>query len=203
MIRRFRFDETDQIAERLAAGNVIGLPTDTVYGVGARLDRPDAIAKLFALKRRPLTVALPVLVARTSQLDSLDVELDDRFHAVANRFWPGALTVVVKASVALAAQVGSTSLTVGVRVPDDSALRTLLLMTGPLAVTSANEHGEPPCYDVEEVEALFDGRGLLDAVVDGGRRDGVISSVVDLSCSPWRVLRRGAIDERDLTEVLD
>jgi L-threonylcarbamoyladenylate synthase len=189
-------------AALLAAGGVLALPTDTVYGVGARVDRPEAVARLFRVKRRPSTVALPVLVASLEQLAQLQVTWTAKAVALADAFWPGPLTIVVPAPHPLAALVGATTDTVGVRQPADLVLRELLALSGPLAVTSANEHGSPPCHDADEVLAALGGAGGLDAVLDGGRRDGVVSSVVALEGDDWRVLREGAVSASELAAAL-
>jgi len=175
---------------RLRAGEVVALPTDTVYGLCVAVEAPDATAALFAVKVRPTSVALPVLVAEPS--DALDY---GRFTPLARRVtdahWPGALTVVVaRVSASAPWDLGGDAETVGLRCPDDIALRRVIGSVGPLAVTSANRHGEPPCATAAEVE-----RALPDVpVLDGGRRDGTPSTVVDLTGETVVVLRHGGVE---------
>ena len=195
-------DDVAEIAAMLAAGGVVALPTDTVYGVGALLSDDAAVAALFEMKLRPSGIALPILVGSLEQLIELDIEWSPRASSLARRFWPGPLTLVLTAPEWLARRVGSLTATVGVRLPDDEQLRQLLQVTGPLAVTSANTHGQPPCRDVDEVLGEFAGDSRLVAVADGGRRDGPISTVVDVTDDPWRVVREGAISAAQLANAL-
>jgi tRNA threonylcarbamoyl adenosine modification protein (Sua5/YciO/YrdC/YwlC family) len=177
----------------LGRGEVVAVPTDTVYGLAASLDDEGAIAALFALKRRPPSVPTPVLVHSLEQVESLGVKVDSRTRALAAAFWPGALTIVVSAPARIAALVRSDTHAVGFRVPDDELLGRLLEKSGPLAVTSANEHGLAPCTSAREVLEHFAGREHFAGVLDGGERHGVVSTVLDISKSAWQVLREGAV----------
>jgi tRNA threonylcarbamoyl adenosine modification protein (Sua5/YciO/YrdC/YwlC family) len=188
--------------EALVRGAVVALPTDTVYGVGASLAHPDAVTSLFSLKRRPESVALPIVASAQASFESLGVRFDDRATRLAARFWPGPLTIVVPAPAELARLVRSTRDVVGVRVPNEATLQKLLRASGPLALTSANEHGAPPCTSADEVIASFAGRDELFGVLDGGTRDAAVSSVIDLSGPDVRVLRHGALAEEDLLYAL-
>lgn len=191
-----------EAAELLAHGHVVAVATDTVYGLAAALAHPAAVATLFALKRRPTSVALPVLVSSVRDVEGLGVEWSPTARALSDAWWPGALTVVVAAPPALAALVGGRD-AVGFRVPDDDALRALLGEVGPLAVSSANEHGHPPCQSADDVLAAFADRDELAGVVDEGPRDGEVSTVVVLEDGAWRLVRAGAVGEDDLRRVLD
>lgn len=190
MIRRLSYDEAGDL---LAAGEVVALPTDTVYGVAASVAHPAAVARLFALKERPADVALPMMAASLDQVGDAGVVVTADLARLAAAFWPGALTIVVAAPADLARRLGASEPTAGVRVPDDSALRDLLTRCGPLAVTSANVHGGEPCESAEQVDAVFTGRTDLAGVIDGGERRAIVSTVVDVTSRPWRVLREGAI----------
>lgn len=203
----------------LAGGAVIAIPTDTVYGLAARLDRPDSLAAVFALKRRPAGLALPVLVSSPGDLPSIVIDWPSSAQHWAQRYWPGALTIVVPGRPPLASQLGGDGQTIGVRQPDHPVTNSLLRRTGPLAVTSANPHGEPPCTTVNEVRAVFstdhtapDGRPAggpappgpesLALVLDGGRCDGLPSTVVDCSTEPPACRREGALAWSDLVAAL-
>lgn len=192
------------VLEALAAGSVVAVPTDTVYGLAARIDRPGALAALFELKGRPGDLALPVLIGRWGQLDLVAETWPRDASMIAARFWPGPLTVVVPARPAVGPLLGSPGTTVGIRRPKYRFIRALCARAGPLAVTSANRHGEAPCRTAAEVIAAFDrppGAGVAGAapgsplalVVDGGRCDGVPSTVVDCTVSPPVCLRPGAV----------
>lgn len=191
----------DEAAALLGDGEVVAVATDTVYGLAASLARPEAVARLFAIKGRPRTVALPVLVASPAAIEDLGVAWPAPARALADAFWPGALTIVVAVPRPLAVLVGAED-SVGFRVPDDAILRGVLEEVGPLAVTSANEHGRPPCRDAEAVLAAFEGRDELAGVLDDGRRDGEVSTVVAVDGPGWRVVRAGALGEDDLARVL-
>jgi L-threonylcarbamoyladenylate synthase len=177
----------------LLRGEVVAVPTDTVYGLAASLDHEDAIATLFALKRRPSTVPTPILVHSLEQIATLGVRIDQRGSSLAGAFWPGALTIVVAAPTSLASSVRSGTGAVGFRIPNDELLLELLERSGPLAVTSANEHGDDPCTTAKDVLAHFTGRPGFAGVLDGGERRGAVSTVVDISKSAWQVVREGAI----------
>jgi len=166
----------EQATDILLAGGVVALPTDTVYGLAVRPVSDEAVQQLYALKKRPDSVALPVLGASVEQLREAGIVFSERALKLATAFWPGALTMILPAPTELSQRVHSGEATVGVRVPNDPSLLALLEQTGPLCVTSANEHGEPPCTSAQVVLEQFDGADL--AVIDGGERSGAVSSVV-------------------------
>lgn len=195
--------DLDEALEVLAQGGVVALPTDTVYGIGASLAHPSGIGALFALKHRPASLALPVLVDSVGQIEQLGVVWPENAQRLARAWWPGPLTVIVPVAATLAALVGGTSDSVGFRIPDDELLRGLLARSGPLVVTSANSHGEAPCSSAAAVLEVFAGRGELCGVIDGGPREGVVSTVVALSGPTWRVVREGAISAEDIATALD
>jgi L-threonylcarbamoyladenylate synthase len=190
-------DRIDLVVEKLLAGGVAAIPTDTVYGIAALATRADAVRALAHLKGRdeqqPIAVLFDSGAALAPYLD--DPEALDRVM----RFWPGALTVIVRARPGggLAPAVGTEAGTVGVRKPDDQVARLVIRgCGGVLAVTSANRHGAPPATSAEEVAATF-GPDLL--VLDGGARPGgVASTVVDFSVDPPRMLREGPISAEEL-----
>ena len=190
----------DEAAVLLDGGDVVAIPTDTVYGVAASLAHPAAVASLFVAKGRRSDVPLPVLVASIEQLEELLGRLDEPVHSL-GALWPGALTIVVGCDEELSRRVGSTG-TVGVRCPDDVALRSLLERTGPLAVTSANRSGEPPATSPAEVVTFLGHSPVVTAVLDGGVRDGLASTVVSMSAGRLEVLREGPISRATLDEVI-
>jgi L-threonylcarbamoyladenylate synthase len=195
--------ERSEAREVLRAGGVVAVATDTVYGVAASLATPGSIEKLFSLKRRPPSVALPVLVDSLESIEKLGVNWSTRARRLSEVFWPGALTIVVPVPHELAALVGSADDTVGFRVPGDEDLRALLKESGPLAVSSANEHGESPCQSVDDVLRAFGDREEFGGVLDGGVRSGDVSTVVLLEESSWRVLRSGAVSTSELAPYLN
>lgn len=183
--------DASRALEALEQGLVVALPTDTVYGLAARIDRPGALAAVFAAKGRPADLALPVLVGDHDQVG----EVAERWPEVADRlgsaFWPGPLTLVVPGVDGIGDRLGSGG-TVGVRLPRHALVQEMCVAAGPLAVTSANVHGHPPCTTAAEVDAAFPS-GEVAVVVDGGRCDGTPSTVVDCSVSPPACRREGAL----------
>ncbi|HET9071426.1 MAG TPA: L-threonylcarbamoyladenylate synthase [Acidimicrobiales bacterium] len=174
----------------LRAGQVVGVPTDTVYGLAVDPWRPGATARLFAVKQRPHDVALPVLVAGVDQARRLLHTLPERAEALMAAFWPGALTIVVPAPPDLGADLGGDGRTVGVRCPDHALIRALAAATGPLAVTSANRHGGAP---FPSASAMADGLDGVALVLDGGACAGEPSTVVAVEGGEVRLLRPGAV----------
>lgn len=192
----------DEAVRLLIAGRVVAVPTDTVYGLAASLERADAVAEIFLMKRRPSAVALPVLVDAISSIEGLGVTMPLIARKLSDAFWPGALTIVVDVSPELARRVGGEDDTVGFRLPDDALLREVLTKTGPLVVSSANEHAASPCHNVKQVLAVFGESKTLKAVLDGGERAGEVSTVVQVRGDAWLILREGAINTDQVARVL-
>jgi L-threonylcarbamoyladenylate synthase len=144
-----------------------------------------------------------VLVDSVEQIEMLGVTWPSRARRLSDAFWPGALTIIVGGvGEELADLVGSSAATAGFRVPDDDVLRELIAGAGPLVVTSANEHGQPPCSNAAQVLEAFAGRTQLEGLLDDGERSGVVSTVIDLARSTWAVVREGAISEALLDAAL-
>jgi L-threonylcarbamoyladenylate synthase len=195
-------DARRQAAAALEQGLVVAVPTDTVYGIAARLDRPEAIARLFELKGRSREVAIAVLVHDVGQAESIGV-LSDTARRLADAFWPGPLTIVVDrlhpADGRSALNIGGDGQTVGVRVLDHPALLDLLSRTGPLATTSANRSGMPTPAGVEGVVDVF-GSGVA-VYLDGGPAAGGPPSTVVRDDGGLTVLRQGPIEAEALEAV--
>ena len=190
----------------LAAGGVVAIPTDTVYGLAVLPGREEAVAALFALKERPVDVALPVLVGDLEQVAEVAVVPSGPVTGLARRWWPGPLTIVLERAPGFDADLGGLrdrASTVGVRWPDHPFVAGLCRRAGPLAVTSANRHGAPPCTSAAQVAAAFAPGPAPDLVVDGGACDGVPSTVVDCTGPEPRCLREGAVLWPVVVEVLE
>jgi L-threonylcarbamoyladenylate synthase len=185
-------DRVEAAVAAALAGRLIVLPTDTVYGIGTRPDDRRATARLFEAKGRPRELELPVLAASIRDAEAI-ARLDDRAKALAARYWPGALTIVLRRSASSAGwDLGGDAGTIGVRVPDHALALGVLSRTGPLAVTSANRSGDPTPGSCPEVETVF-GDAVDVYVCDTGRPPGVASTVVDLTGEVPRVLRQGGV----------
>ena len=195
MTARLLPDEAGRAAaiEVLRSGGLVAMPTDTVYGIGVALDAEDGLARLFAAKDRPLDRAVVLLVADLEQAASVGV-LSPPARLLADRFWPGGLTLVLRQvpDAGLPAALTGGAATIGVRIPDHESPRALARALGPLPVTSANLSGQPDARDAAAVLVHLGSR--IDLVLDGGpARGGVPSTVVDCSGKLPRILRAGVI----------
>jgi tRNA threonylcarbamoyl adenosine modification protein (Sua5/YciO/YrdC/YwlC family) len=194
-------DDAAQLAPLLAAlgrGAAVAVPTDTVYGI-ATLPVAPATGRLFALKDRPDDVAIAVLVADLETAVSLTAAGRAELEILGARFWPGALTVVCPRRPDLGFDLGGDPMTIGLRCPAHALLRALLGETGPLAVTSANRHGDPPARTAAEVRLAF-GAELL--CLDGGTMVAPPSTVVALEDGAVRLLRAGAVEFSEVERAL-
>lgn len=188
------------VAERaLRAGQLVGIPTDTVYGLAADAFRTGAADRLFAAKRRPRDVDLPVLVSGPEQARDLATGVPDMAFRLMDRFWPGALTLVLPRNPDVVADLGDDEATIGLRCPDHEVARELCGLVGPLATTSANLHGEPTATTAAEVAALFG--TAVPVVLDGGTCAGSPSTVVDCTGETPKLLREGRIPWTEITAV--
>ena len=182
----------DAAAQAIAAGGLVLLPTDTVYGVAADAFNPDAVAGLLAAKNRGRGMPVPVLIGEASTLAGLVLQTPPAATALAQAFWPGGLTLVLEHAPSLAWDLGDAEGTVAVRLPDDELTRELLRRTGPLAVSSANRSGRPAATTAQEAAAQL-GEHVAVVLDDGPRADSAASTIVDCTGPVPRVLRVGAI----------
>ena len=199
-------DAADPAARRAAAaaverGRRIVVPTDTVYGIAARLDRPAGLVAIFEAKARPSGLALPVLVSGLGQARAL-ARFDERAEALAGAFWPGALTIVLARNPSLMAAIGGDGTSVGMRVPDHPALAPLLAETGPLATSSANTSGRPTPDAIQEIQAIF-GDAVAVYLDGGSAQAGPPSTVVRLTGREPILLREGGVPFTEILQVLD
>jgi tRNA threonylcarbamoyl adenosine modification protein (Sua5/YciO/YrdC/YwlC family) len=195
-----RDDGIDEAASAVLRGELIVLPTDTVYGVGADAFSAAAIDALLAAKGRDRSMPVPVLVGSQPMVDALVDDFSEVGRALTEKFWPGALTLVVRHTTHLAWDLGDTKGTVAVRMPDHEITLEVIGRTGPLATSSANRSGHAPAT------TMLDARLQLGAAVsvylDGGPSgEAVASSIVDVTGETPRLLRTGALSLAALREV--
>ena len=183
-------------------GELVVLPTDTVYGLAADAFDKDAVQALLDAKGRGREMPPPVLVSAASTLDALAVRVPTWARNLVEEFWPGALTLVCHAHASLQWDLGDTRGTVAVRMPDHPVALEVLERTGPLAVSSANLTGQPAATDGDRAEEMLGDE--VDVIVDAGTSPGgEASTIVDATTTPGRILREGAISRERLNEVLE
>ena len=188
-------------ATLLRKGGVIAFPTDTLYGLAASVYNHDSVARVFAIKGRPAGQGLPVLIGSVAQIEQIAVDVSGDALALAQRFWPGPLTLVLKRRPELPAEVSGGLDTVAVRQPDHpAAIQLIELSGGPITGTSANISGGPQPSSAEEV--IRQVGGLVDAILDDGPCTvGEPSTIVDTTVTPCHVIRLGVVTLEQLRAV--
>lgn len=180
-------------ARVLKAGGLVAFPTETFYGLGAAALDPLAVRRIFEVKGRPATRPLPVLVASAEMVAVLAEDVPDRARALMARYWPGPLTLVLRARPAVPEEVTAGTGTVGVRVSSHAVARGLAVaLGGPVTAPSANPSGQAPATTAAEVLGYFD--GAISLILDGGPTPGgAPSTVLDVMADPPRVVRQGPV----------
>ncbi|NLB47182.1 MAG: threonylcarbamoyl-AMP synthase [Microbacteriaceae bacterium] len=193
--------------QAIGRGDLVVLPTDTVYGVGADAFSPEAVTKLLEAKGRGRQSPPPVLIPDLATLGALAADANDAVRGLADRFWPGALTMNLFANPSLSWDLGDTGGTVALRMPDQPLTLELLRETGPLAVSSANATGEPAARAVADAERML-GESVA-VYLDAGETpgDGTPSTIIDatrltVEGGTVRVLREGGVSRDTLAAVL-
>lgn len=201
-------------ASILKQGGLVAFPTDTVYGLGADATNPKAVKKIFKVKKRPLTNPLPVLIARKNDLfkATSPCKLTRRSHntkkqcniikKLINKFWPGALTIVLPKKKIIPNIVTAGLPCVGVRMPASAVTLALIRALGrPLVATSANLHGKPSPRTAAAVKKYLNNK--IDLILDGGKTKlGIESTVLDCTTYPPAILRAGAIPKNKLEKII-
>ena len=186
----------------IRAGESVVFPTDTVYGIAADPFSPQAVQGLLDAKHRGRDMPPPVLIGDAEVLEAYTRDVPAAARLLANRYWPGPLTLILTAQASLRMDLGDTKGSIGVRVPDHEVARSILRATGPLAVSSANISGEPAATDAHEARRQL--RGSVAVYVDGGATPGPTpSTIIDFASDlSGRVVRVGAIPLEDLRRLL-
>ncbi|MCR4616517.1 MAG: threonylcarbamoyl-AMP synthase [Clostridiales bacterium] len=201
------FDSATEDAIKICAdiikrGGLVGMPTETVYGLAANALDSEAVAGIFKAKGRPQDNPLIVHIANIDELYELAAEVPETALKLAEAFWPGPLTMILPKSDIVPREVTAGLDTVAVRMPSHSAARRLIELSGvPVAAPSANSSGLPSPTTAQHV--IRDMNGKIDAILNGGDCDvGVESTVISLACKTPRILRPGGISPEDLSEVI-
>ncbi len=192
------------VAEQIRGGKVLGLPTDTFYGLAADPFNLRAVDTVYEIKSRSRHKPLSLLVESVDQAEDLTRPLPSQFYLLARRFWPGPLTLIVRAAPRLPLKVTANTGNVAIRVPAAPIALAVIRTAGiPVTATSANISGAAECTTAEGVKEQLGQR--IPLIVDGGPSPRTVAStIVDLTddAGAWRVLREGAISTAEITEVL-
>ncbi len=191
----------DRAAAVIRRGGVVAVPTDTLYALVCDPVNLQAVGRIFAAKGREHSRSLPFFVNDVMMAEDLMREVTTRFFLLARRFWPGGLSIIVEASSKVPLKVTGNTGRLSLRQPKAKVPRALLEKLGhPLIATSANISGQPTCASGIEVFGAMDGR--VDLVLDGNTIGGAGATTVDITEPYWKVIREGAVAEKDIAEVL-
>jgi L-threonylcarbamoyladenylate synthase len=191
----------ERAAAHLRRGDVIAIPTEALYMLVADPLNLNAVGRVFAAKGREIHRSLPLLISGPFMAEDLAKELSTRFHILARHFWPGPLTIIVPASAKVPLKVTGNTGRLAVRQSRSRVAQALLdWLDQPLIATSANISGQPTCRSGIEVFGTMDGR--VDLVLDGGTCMGLGATTVDITEPYWKVIREGAISEKEIADCL-
>lgn len=200
MIRRYKENEIDKLADILKNDGVISVPTDTVYGVSARISTQKAHDKLVKVKNRPEEKAFPIMCADEQQIKSIAI-VDKRTEKIIQAFMPGPITLVLKKKNILAGYVTNEKDTIAVRMATSKVLEELIRKTeSPIFMTSANQSGEPECTNLDEIEKTCP---LLDGMMEGEVSYSMGSTIMDCTSKEIKILREGPISIEQIKKVIE
>ena len=191
----------ERAVEEVARGGVVGVPTDALYMLVADPLNLQAVGRVFAAKGRESQRSLPLAVSDVLMAEDLGKELSSRFYILARHFWPGPLTMIVPASAKVPLKVTGNTGRLAMRHSNSNVLNAMVEKTGhALIATSANMSGQPTISSGIELFAAMDGR--VDLVLDGGLCTGAGATTIDITEPYWRVIKQGAIGEKEIAERL-
>lgn len=199
-IKRYKQNEIDELAEILKRDGVISVPTDTVYGVCARINSIKARDKLIITKNRPSNKLFPVMCADEEQIKSIAI-VDERVEKLIHAFMPGPITLILAKKREVPEYVNNGGLTIAVRMATSKVLEELIRKVGtPIFMTSANQSGEPICNNLDEIEKSCP---TLDGMMEGDVSFGRASTVIDCILDKVKILREGPISMQQIIEILE
>jgi len=191
----------ERAAAQLRRGDVVAIPTEALYMLVADPLNLNAVGRVFAAKGREIHRSLPLLISGVFMAENLAKELSTRFHVLARHFWPGPLTIIVPASAKVPLKVTGNTGRLAMRQSRSRVAHALLdWLDQPLIATSANLSGHPTCRTGIEVFGTMDGR--VDLVLDGGTCNGLGATTVDITEPYWKVIREGAVSEKEIADCL-
>ena len=191
----------ERAAAAIRRGEVVAIPTDALYVLVADPFNLAAVGRVFQAKGREPQRSLPILVSDLLMAEDLVREITSRFQLLARRFWPGSLTIITEASPSIPLRVTGQTGRLALRHSRSPVANALLeWLAQPLIATSANISGSPTCRSGIEVFGMMDGR--VNLVLDGGACPGAGSTTIDITEPYWRIIKSGAIEEREIADVL-
>ncbi|HIU52044.1 MAG TPA: threonylcarbamoyl-AMP synthase [Candidatus Merdicola faecigallinarum] len=198
-MKRYKQSEIDELAEILKRDGVISVPTDTVYGVCARMNSVKAHDKLVIVKKRPETKLFPVMCADEEQIKSIAI-VDEKAEKLIRAFMPGPITLILKKNPQIPDYVSNGGTTIAVRMATSKALEELIRkINSPIFMSSANQSGEPTCTNLDEIEKACP---LLDGMMEGSVSFGRASTIIDCTSEEIKILRSGPILMEQIKEVI-
>lgn len=199
MIKRYKQNEIDELVKILKNDGVISVPTDTVYGVCARISTKKAHDKLVVVKNRPEEKAFPVMCANIKQIKDIAL-VDEKVEKIINAFMPGPITIVLKKNKILPDYVTNGKDTIAVRMATSDLLKEIIEKVGsPLFMTSANKSGEPTCNNYDDIEKACP---LLDGMLEGKVNYGEASTIIDFTLNKIKIIRNGPILLDQIVNIL-
>lgn len=200
MIKRYKENEIEEIAQILKNDGVISVPTDTVFGICARINSQIAYNKLIEVKRRPFNKAFPVMCANKEQIKNIAI-IDEIAEKLINAFMPGPITLVLNKKSTLPKYVTNGKNTIAIRMATSKTIEKLITkIDSPIFMTSANQSGKPECTNLDEIEKSCP---LLDGMVEGKVSYSMGSTIVDCSSKNIKILRGGPISFELIKKAID
>ena len=200
MIKRYKVEQIEEMAQILKNDGVISVPTDTVFGICARINSQIAYNKLLEVKKRPLNKAFPVMCANKEQIKNIAI-VDEIAEKLIKAFMPGPITLVLKKNNKLPEYVTNGKDTIAVRMATSKEIEKLITKIGsPIFMTSANQSGQPECTNLDEIEKVCP---LLDGMMEGEVFYSIGSTIVDCRTKEIEILREGPISFEEIKKVIN
>lgn len=200
MIKRYKVEQIEEMAQILENDGVISVPTDTVFGICARINSQIAYNKLIEVKRRPINKAFPVMCANKEQIKNIAI-IDEIAEKLINAFMPGPITLVLNKKSTLPKYVTNGKNTIAIRMATSKTIEKLITkIDSPIFMTSANQSGKPECTNLDEIEKSCP---LLDGMVEGKVSYSMGSTIVDCSSKKIKILREGPISFELIKKAID
>lgn len=199
MIKRYKEDEVEKLVQILKNNGVISVPTDTVYGLCARINSVEAYNKLMHVKNRPNTKLFPIMCADKEQIKSIAI-VDEKTEKLIDRLMPGPVTLILKKKLELHSYVNNGGETIAIRMATSKVLENIIRETGcPIFMTSANQSGEPVLNNPDEIEKSCP---LIDGILEGKVSFGEASTIIDCTLDEFKILRAGPITIEKIKEII-